>query len=184
MERCECKSHARGLVKCDAHLMDEMRALGFDPVSCGYKHNGRQNTRIVSVRCPDCGDVRGVLPSNARIKMGLKCRPCSYKGRRPMSYKDRECNCGEVFTPRSSVEVECERCHVQRFRDLGHDALRTTHHDGTRWVVCRCSICGVEKEARPDDLQRERVHRPWRCHPCSVRHSWIARRLTREKTSA
>lgn len=169
MAACECKSTARRLVKCDAHLMEEMRGLGLDPVSCGYRHNGRQNVRVVSVRCPGCEEVRDIFPGNARMGRGIRCTKCAGLARVGQPRRDpvKTCACGTTYSTHS---LQCDECIVEEMCDLGHDAISIVRSKRIVYAVCRCSVCGEKKSARVDDLKRPRVRRPWRCGECGMRH--------------
>lgn len=166
MAACDCRSTARSVVKCDEHLMDEMRGLGFDPVRCGYRTTPRQNVRVVICRCPGCEAEREVIPGNARRGLGIRCPKCAGAKRvgQPRRLPVRKCSCGQTFSTNSRM---CDECLVEQMRAIGHDALSIERKDRIVYAVCRCSICGHQKAARVDDLKRPRVHRPWRCGRCS-----------------
>ena len=166
MAGCECRATACRVVKCDEHLMEEMRGYGFDPVRCGYRHNGCQNLRIVVCRCPDCGQEREVVPGNARRGLGIRCPKCAGAKRvgQPSREPVRTCECGAIFSTHSKT---CDDCMIEELCELGHDALKIERKDQVAYAVCRCSICKAQMRARVDDLKRPRTHRPWRCRKCS-----------------
>lgn len=178
MGACECKATARSVVKCDEHLMAEMRSLGFDPVRCGYRETHRQRQRIIIVRCPGCKEEREVVPSNARLGLGIRCLKCAGAERRGKRGRDpvKTCACGAQYSTHS---ISCDECILNGLRRLRHDALSIERRGGIVYAVCRCSTCGEEKPTRVDDLKRPRVHRPWRCKSC-----WDRRNLTTSGASA
>lgn len=168
MSACNCKSTSRSVIKCDEHLMAEMRARGLDPVRCGYRNNGVQNLRVVVCRCPGCKEEREVIPGNARRGLGIRCAKCAGAARvgQPRREPVRKCECGATFSTRSKM---CDDCIVDEMQGLGHDALGIERKGGIVYAVCRCSICKSMKRARVDDLKRPRVRSPWRCGACGVR---------------
>ncbi len=173
MGSCSCENlDGQKPRKCDACLIDEMRGLGLDPVSAGYRQSTKQRVRVVRVKCPDCREERDIIPGNARRGLGMRCLPCLHKSQigKPKIIGRRVCkDCGETYRPTCSTQYRCDKCIVRGLRQMGHDVIGLRREAGRLKAVCRCPGCRVRKPVDEYDLRRTRMNVPWRCALCSRR---------------